>query len=71
MNMIKYGSRKFWLSLVGIISMVAIPPWYHGVGIDSGITMMVLGGIAAGVSAYTGFNVLEKKWIGQSLEQKK
>lgn len=63
MNLVKYGSRKFWMSLVGIASMVAVPPWYHSVGIDSGVTMMVLGGLAAGISMYTGFNVLEKKFF--------
>jgi hypothetical protein len=43
--------------------MVAIPPAYKSINIDNMITMMVLGGIAAGISMYTGFNVLEKKWV--------
>jgi hypothetical protein len=64
--MIKYGSRKFWICIAGIACMVALPPFYHKMGIGESITLMVLGSMATAMSFYTGFNVLEKKYMPDS-----
>lgn len=55
-----FASRKFILSLVSLTLMTGLPVLYKFLEISDTITLTVLGATSAIVSAYLGFNVLQK-----------
>jgi hypothetical protein len=61
----KFASRKLLIALLTTLIAVALPIIYHQIGIESGVTMTVLGIIGAVSSFYFGANVLEKKLTGE------
>lgn len=60
--MLKWGSRKFVIVMALGVVNIALPIIYKKLEITDDILMTVLISGAGVVSAYTGFNVLEKKW---------
>ena len=62
--MIKYGSRKFIALCVGVALGIFIPILYKEFGIGEGVMLAVLGMLGSSLSIYIGFNVWEKKKLG-------
>jgi hypothetical protein len=56
----KFASRKLLIALFTILVTMALPIAYIKLGIDSAVTMTVLGVIGTVSSFYFGANVLEK-----------
>jgi hypothetical protein len=60
--MVKFASRKFIALAIQGFVLVGLPILYKKLEIDDTILMTVLAASSALVGAYTGFNVLQKKY---------
>lgn len=60
--MIKYGSRKFIALCVQMIFLVVLPILYKKLDISDEALITVLIATSGCCAAYTGFNVLAKKY---------
>jgi len=57
----KWGSRKFILTVVQTLIVLVLPILYKKLEIGDEILMMVLGASSSLVALYSGMNVLAKK----------
>jgi len=58
---VKWGSRKFILTVVQTLIVLILPIVYKKLEIGDDILMMVLGASSSLVALYSGMNVLAKK----------
>jgi hypothetical protein len=57
----KWGSRKFILTVVQTLIVLVLPIVYKKLEIGDDVLMLVLGASSSLVALYSGMNVLEKK----------
>ena len=58
----KFGSRKFILTVVQTLIVMVLPVVYKKLEISDEILMLVLGASSSLVALYSGVNVLAKKY---------
>jgi hypothetical protein len=58
----KYKSRKLWVTLVEMGSIVGVPVLFKMMDIANEITLVVVGCLAVSAGVYKGANILEKKY---------
>ncbi len=60
--MINQYGRKFFLTCIGVLLMIALPIIYSKLGISEVTTQLVLGSIAGAVGVYGVTNVMADKY---------
>ncbi len=58
----KYGSRKFWVFVVSLISTSLLPLVYQAVGVPESVQLLIVGSITSSMGIYSASNVLAKKY---------